>query len=61
MAWLLSQGLLDELNLLLFLIVVGYGKRVFGRQGPMTALILAHSGSFGTGVTQLIYHPASNA
>ena len=61
MAWLLSQGLLDELNLLLFPIVVGYGKRLFGGQGPMIALTLAHSESFSTGVTQLIYHPASNA
>jgi len=60
-AWLLSQGLLDELNLLLFPIVVGCGKRLFGGQGPMTALTLAHSESFSTGVTQLIYHPASNA
>ena len=60
-AWLLSQGLLDELNLLLFPIVVGYGKRLFSSQGPMTALTLAHSESFSTGVTQLIYHPASNA
>jgi dihydrofolate reductase len=60
-AWLLSQGLLDELNLLLFPIVVGHGKRLFGGQDPMTALTLAHSESFGTGVAQLIYHPASNA
>ena len=41
--------------------MVGYGKRLFGGQGPMTALTLAHSESFSTGVTQLIYHPASNA
>ena len=60
-AWLLSQGLLDELNLLLFPIVVGHGKRLFGDEGPATALTLAHCESFSTGVAQLIYHPASNA
>ena len=59
-AWLLSQGLLDELNLLLFPIVVGHGKRLFGDEGPATALTVAHCESFGTGVAQLIYHPASN-
>ena len=61
MTWLLSQGLLDELNLLLFPIVVGHGKRLFGDEGPATALTLAHCESFSTGVAQLIYHPASNA
>ena len=60
-AWLLSQGLLDELNLLLFPIVVGHGKRLFGDEGPATALTLAHCESFSIGVAQLIYHPASNA
>ena len=40
MTWLLSQGLLDELNLLLFPIVVGHGKRLFGDEGPTTALTL---------------------
>src|SRR5207244_1431818 len=33
-AWLLSQGLLDERNLLLFPIGVGHGKRLFGDEGP---------------------------
>ena len=60
-AWLLSQGLLDELNLLLFPIVVGHGKRLFGDEGPATTLTLAHCESFSTGVAQLIYHPASNS
>ncbi len=60
-AWLLSQGLLDELNLLLFPIVAGHGKRLFGDEGPTTALTLVHSEAFSTGVTQLVYHPASNA
>lgn len=60
-AWLLGQGLLDELNLLLFPVVVGHGKRLFGAEGPTSALTLAHSESFSTGVAQLIYHPASNA
>jgi len=59
--WLLSQGLLDELNLLLFPVVVGHGKRLFSGEGRTTGLTLAHSESFSTGVTQLVYHPASSA
>src|SRR5690349_19950089 len=53
-AWLLSQGLLDELNLLLFPCVVGHGKRLFGDEGPSTALSLAHCAAFSTGAAHLI-------
>jgi dihydrofolate reductase len=60
-AWLVGQGLLDELNLLLFPVVVGHGKRLFGGEGRPAALTLAHCEAFSTGVTQLIYHPAGNA
>jgi len=59
--WLLSQGLLDELNLLLFPVVVGHGKRLFNGDGDSIGLTLAHSKSFSTGVTQLVYHPAGSA
>lgn len=59
-AWLLGQGLLDELNLLLFPVVVGHGKRLFG-EGSTTALTLARSEAFSTGVVQLVYHAAGNA
>jgi dihydrofolate reductase len=60
-AWLLGQGLLDELNLLLFPVVAGHGKRLFDGGTPTTALTLARSEAFSTGVAQLIYRPATSA
>ena len=60
-AWLLGQGLLDELNLLLFPVVAGHGKRLFDDEGRATGLTLARSEAFSTGVVQLVYHPAGNA
>ena len=57
-AWLLGQGLLDELHLLLFPVVVGQGKRLFGGEGSQTALKLSHSEAFGNGVVHLTYQPA---
>jgi dihydrofolate reductase len=60
-AWLLGQGLLDELNLLLFPVVVGHGKHLFGREDRTTDLTLARSEAFSTGVVQLIYHTANRA
>lgn len=59
-AWLLGQGLLDELNLLLFPVVVGHGKHLFGSEGRTTGLTLARSETFSTGVVNLIYHAAGN-
>jgi dihydrofolate reductase len=60
-AWLLGQGLLDELNLLLFPVVVGHGKRLFGGQDLTVPLTLARSEAFGTGVVHLIYNSANGA
>ncbi|HEY1002811.1 MAG TPA: dihydrofolate reductase family protein [Streptosporangiaceae bacterium] len=56
-AWLLGQGLLDELNLLLFPVVVGHGKRMFDSEDSQAALTLTHCEAFSTGVVQLIYRP----
>jgi dihydrofolate reductase len=56
--WLLGRGLIDELNLLLFPVVVGHGKRLFAGDGGGTGLKLAHSQAFGTGVVQLVYAAA---
>ena len=56
--WLLRQGLLDELDLLLFPVVVGHGRRLFAAEGDTAGLRLAHSQAFGTGVVQLVYNPA---
>jgi dihydrofolate reductase len=56
--WLLSEGLVDELNLLLYPIVVGQGRRLFPAEGPTFPLVLKKSATFGNGVVQLTYVPA---
>jgi dihydrofolate reductase len=58
-SWLLRQGLLDELHLLLFPVVVGAGKRLFSEPGSQVPLTLTGSESFGTGVVHLSYAPAA--
>jgi dihydrofolate reductase len=57
--WLLRQGLLDELSLLLFPVVVGPGKCLFDGEGSPAALTLAHCDAFSTGVVHLTYHAVS--
>jgi dihydrofolate reductase len=54
---LLREGLLDGLDLLLFPVVVGHGKRLFG-DGSQVGLKLAGSEAFSSGVMHLTYHPA---
>jgi len=56
-SWLLSQGLLDELNLMQFPVLVGHGKRLFGSTDSQARLALDHCEAFSTGVVQLIYRP----
>ena len=52
--WLLREGLLDELSLLVFPVAVGSGKRLF--DGPdQVPLKLAHSRAFDNGVRSLRY------
>jgi dihydrofolate reductase len=58
-AWLLRQGLLDELDLLIFPVVVGQGKRLFGGDGGRAELALAGCEAFPSGVAHLTYRPAS--
>jgi dihydrofolate reductase len=53
--WLLSEGLVDELNLLLYPVVVGNGKRLFPAEGPSFPLALKTTTAFGNGVVQLTY------
>lgn len=57
-SWLLRQGLLDQLDLLLFPVVVGHGKRLFGDSGSQVPMRLVASDAFGSGVAHLTYHPA---
>jgi dihydrofolate reductase len=56
--WLLANGLLDELALLVHPIAVGSGQRLF--EDPTTyPLTLVHSSTLDTGVLHLRYAPAS--
>ena len=56
--WLLREGLADELDLLVFPVVVGHGKRLFEGEGSQINLTLANSKAFTTGVVHLTYQPA---
>jgi dihydrofolate reductase len=57
--WLLQQGLLDQLDLLVFPVVVGEGKRLFGEPGRQVPLMLTGTESFATGVVHLSYVQAA--
>jgi len=56
--WLLREGLLDELHLLVHPIVVGHGKRLFEGETGQVPLKLVDSKTFSTGVLSLNYAPA---
>lgn len=56
--WLLANGLLDELRLLVHPIAVGHGQRLF-EDGPTQKLALADSTTFASGVLHLTYTPES--
>jgi dihydrofolate reductase len=56
--WLLGQGLVDEITLITYPVIVGQGTRLFPATGPDLALDLAGSTSTSTGVTIAVYRPA---
>ena len=56
--WLLENDLVDEMNLLIFPVVVGQGTRLFPDAGPDMALDLVESRAFPKGVTLQVYRPA---
>jgi dihydrofolate reductase len=58
-SWLLRQGLLDQLDLLVFPVVLGSGKRLFSEPDGQVPMKLAGSEAFGTGVVHLTYAPAA--
>ena len=58
-SWLLRHGLLDRLDLLVFPVVLGNGKRLFSEPDGQVPLALASSEAFSTGVVHLTYTPAS--
>ena len=55
---LLREGLLDELHLFVFPVVLGSGKRLFAAPGDKLPLKLINSATFDTGVMHLTYAKA---
>jgi dihydrofolate reductase len=55
---LLENDLVDQLNLMVFPVVLGSGKRLFGETSDKKRLQLAESRTVGDGVAILIYRPA---
>jgi dihydrofolate reductase len=58
---LLEHDLVDELHLMVFPVVLGRGKRLFGETGGMRPLRLADSRTVGDGVNILVYERATAA
>jgi dihydrofolate reductase len=56
--WLLREGLLDELRLMVFPVVLGTGKRLFGETSDKKTLRLTDSKTVGEGIAILIYERA---
>jgi dihydrofolate reductase len=57
-ASLLREGLLDELHLFVFPVVLGSGKPLFATSGEKLPLTLVASETYDTGVVQLTYAKA---
>ena len=53
--WLLAQGLVDEIELLIDPVVVGRGKRLFQDGLPELPLTVVKSEMFGSGVHHVVY------
>jgi dihydrofolate reductase len=58
---LLEHDLVDELHLMMFPVVLGTGKRLFGETSDKKTLRLVDSRFVGDGVAILIYEPATGA
>ena len=56
---LLEHDLVDELRLMVFPVVLGSGKRMFGEASDKKQLRLSDAKTVGDGVTILVYEPAS--
>jgi len=54
---LIEHGLVDELRLMVFPVVLGSGKRLFGETSDKKPLRLTDSKTVGDGVTILVYQP----
>ena len=58
---LVENGLVDELRLMVFPVVLGAGKRLFGETSDKQRLRLSDSKTVGDGVQILTYEPAATA
>ena len=58
---LVEHDLVDELRLMVYPVVLGSGRRLFGETSDKKTLRLADSKVVGDGVTILTYVPASEA
>jgi dihydrofolate reductase len=59
--WLLERDLVDELNLIIYPLVLGKGLRLFAEQGQTHRLELLSSTTTPTGVMIQTYRPAGRA
>ena len=57
---LLERDLVDELRLMVFPVVLGSGKRLFGETSDKKSLRLTESKTVGDGVEILVFQPSSN-
>jgi dihydrofolate reductase len=55
---LMAEGLVDEYRLMVFPIVLGSGKRLFGETEDTATLKLIEAKTLDTGTLILTYHPA---
>ena len=58
---LLENDLVDEVRLMVFPVVLGAGKRVFGETSDKKPMRLAESKTVGDGVEILVYEPVRSA
>jgi dihydrofolate reductase len=56
--WLLEQGLLDELQLLIYPVVLGKGKQLFRGISDKQTLVVGSCTAFSNGVLHVVYRPA---
>jgi dihydrofolate reductase len=58
MRWLLANGLVDQLDLITYPVIIGQGTRLFADSGPDIALELVTSRTTSGGITIQTYQPA---